>query len=323
MTGGAALGGALIVTLATPATWPLALGAFLIRGGIVLVALPLVVLPTPVGIGNVLGPTLTSIAFGSVSGEVLVVAGLAVVVGLIWLLVGGWLAAALEAEATWIVALDEDIAGFRQRPAGRAHGRTAARVLAARLIANIPLGLVLSWGLIRIVVVTYDELISPLDVSTPIGLRVLRAAPEVVIAIGLAWMIGEIVGAVAARRVVLAGDGVGPALRSALVTTVRHPLSSLVAFWVPTIALLVVLVLSAIAASSAAGTARSVLSEPDDPVPVLLAVLSLVLLWIVGLLLTAVVGAWRAATWTVAEVVRDGTFGTLPATRHVEVEPFV
>ena len=33
----------------TPATWPLALAAFLVRGGVVLVAVPIVVLPTPVG----------------------------------------------------------------------------------------------------------------------------------------------------------------------------------------------------------------------------------------------------------------------------------
>ena len=52
MSRGAALTGALLVTLATPATWPLALAAFLIRGGILLVTLPIVVLPTPVGSGQ-------------------------------------------------------------------------------------------------------------------------------------------------------------------------------------------------------------------------------------------------------------------------------
>ena len=74
----AALIGALLATLRTPATWPLALAAFLIRGGIVLVLVPIVVLPTTVGIGNVFGPALASIAFGSVSGELV---GMAVVVG--------------------------------------------------------------------------------------------------------------------------------------------------------------------------------------------------------------------------------------------------
>ena len=312
MTRGAALSGALLVTLATPATWPLTLGAFLTRGGIVLVALPLVVLPTPVGLGNVLGPTLTSIAFGSVSTEVLIVLGLIVVVALALLVVGGWLAAALEMEAIRIIALDEDVAGPGPLRVNPATGRTAARVLAARLIADIPLGLVLAWGVIRLVVVTYDELTSPLDVGTPIVLRILRGAPEVVFGIGLAWMVGEIVGAVAARRIVLADDGVGAALRFSVRSFARDPLSALASFWVPTLGLIVVLVPSALAAAAAAGAVRSVLresGEPGDPVAVLVAVLSLVLLWVVGLLLAAVVCAWRTAVWTVAELARNGTFG--------------
>src|SRR6185312_15190099 len=63
----AALGGALLVTLTTPATWPLALAAFLLRGGFLLVTIPIVVLPTPVGLGNVLAPWITPLALGSIT----------------------------------------------------------------------------------------------------------------------------------------------------------------------------------------------------------------------------------------------------------------
>ena len=87
-----ALSGALRATLAAPATWPLALGAFLIRGGILLVALPILVLPTPVGLGDIIAPALTSIAFGSVSTGMVVSIAAIVVVGLGWILAGGWLA---------------------------------------------------------------------------------------------------------------------------------------------------------------------------------------------------------------------------------------
>ena len=114
MTRGAALIGALLVTLATPATWPLALGAFLLRGGIVLVVLPIVVLPTPVGLANVLGPVVTAIALGSVTGQ-MIAAGGALVIAIVAVLIGGaWLAAALEAEAVRIVSLDEDVAALRR-----------------------------------------------------------------------------------------------------------------------------------------------------------------------------------------------------------------
>ena len=108
-----ALIGALLVTLATPATWPLALGAFLIRGGILLVVVPVVVLPTPVGLANAFGPLVTAIALGSVTGSMIAAGGAAVLAVVALLFGGAWLAAALEAEAIRIVALDEDLAARR------------------------------------------------------------------------------------------------------------------------------------------------------------------------------------------------------------------
>ena len=126
MTRGAALVGALLVTLARPVTWPLALAAFLIRGGIVLVVLPVVVVPTPVGLGNFLAPTLLAVAFGSMSPGLIAVA-LAVALGAVaWLVLGGWLAAALEAEGARIVASDEEVGGPPDPAAGE---RTVADVL--------------------------------------------------------------------------------------------------------------------------------------------------------------------------------------------------
>ncbi len=119
MTRGVTLGSGLLVTLATPATWPLALATFLLRGGIVLFVLPIVVLPTPVGIGNTFGPTLTALALGSVPAEAILCGGLAVAFGLLWLIGGGWLAAALEAEG------DRD-RGIGRRCRGDREGRSGS-----------------------------------------------------------------------------------------------------------------------------------------------------------------------------------------------------
>ena len=315
MSRGAALTGALLITLATPVTWPLALAAFLLRGGIALVTIPIVVLPTPVGLGNVVAPTLTAIALGSIPGAAIAVGAAAVVGAVAWLLLGGGLAAALEAEGARIVARDEEVAAFRATaPRGgptavARDARVAGRVLAARLVAYLPLGLVAIWGSLRLVSVTYAELTVPSDVTTSIVLRVVRGAPEVAVLVALAWMVGEIVGAVAARRIVLAGDPVAAALRTAVRASVRHPLAALVRFWLPTLTLVVVLVPSALAAASAWAAVGVVLGEGADPFSVLAAVVLFVTLWVVGLLLAAVVCAWRAAVWTVAEVVGRGTFG--------------
>jgi len=180
---------ALLVTLATPATWPLALATFLIRGGVVLILLPIVVLPTTVGLGNLFGPTLTVVAFGSVPVQVIVAAGAVGVVALAWLVIGGWLAAALEAEGARIVARDEEVVALGQvdiapgANAATSSGSVGARILVARLIAYAPLALVVALGSVRLVFVTYRELTSPIDVSTPIALRVLRGSPEVVVAV--------------------------------------------------------------------------------------------------------------------------------------------
>ena len=311
MNRGGSLTAALLVTLATPATWPLALGTFLLRGGIVLVVVPIIVIPTPVGLANVLAPALSSVAFGSIPIE-FVVAMVAICASLVlWLVGGGWLAALLEAEGTRIVARDEEVgpSGGASRVGSSPDRHVAGRILIARLLASLPLGIVLALGSVRLVFATYRELTSPLDVATPIVLRVLRASPEVVVAVVVAWMIAEIVGVVAARRIALAGAGVGAALRGAVASGLRQPASTLARFWLPTLVLTLILAASALAAATAWNAVASVLGRGSDPLGILVAVVLFVGLWIVGLVLASVTCAWRAAAWTVAEMRREGTFG--------------
>ncbi|MBA3235631.1 MAG: hypothetical protein H0T59_06535 [Chloroflexi bacterium] len=310
VTPGGVLGQALLVTLVTPATWVMALAVFLIRGGILLVALPILVLPTPVGLGNVLSPALSSIAFGSLPIEILVVATAIALGSLIWLVVGGWIAATLEAEAVRVVASDEDLVPLlaSSAPVWPTDRRlVATQVLIARLVAYLPLAVALSIGSVRIVFVTYRELTSPFDVESPIVLRVLLASPEVVVTLVVTWMLGEIVGAGAVRRITLGGVGVARALLDSVVVLVRHPLSSLVRFWVPTVALLLVTGPSVLAAGAGWDSVRSALATRTDPAAIVLTTFLFVGLWVVGLLLIGVVSAWRAAVWTVAAT-RTGTF---------------
>ena len=106
--------------------------------------------------------------------------------------------------------------GVRRPGASAPDGGVASRILAARLIAAVPLAIALALGSIRLVFVTYRELTAPIDVATPIAVRVLRGSPEVVVAMVVAWMLAEIVGAVAARRIALADAGVGAGLAHAL-----------------------------------------------------------------------------------------------------------
>lgn len=313
----AALSGALLITLATPATWPLALAAFLLRGGLLLVVLPIIVLPSPVGLGNLLAPTLMTLVLGGGSGGIVLLVGTLALALVVWVVGGGLIAASLEAESARMVARDPDGEGAGHEGAGHegaghdaAAGRDAApalsrfgeasRVLAARLFAHLPTGLVVAWGLARLVSLAYRELTSPLDVATPIALRVVRAAPEVVVAVVVIWTIGEIVGAMAARRIALGGRGTVRALRDAVVSLLRHPLASLVGFGLPTLTLLLVLASSALAAAAAWETVRVAMRTSGDPISVAATVVLFVAVWIVGLLLIGVTSAWRTAVWSVA-----------------------
>jgi hypothetical protein len=312
VTPGGTLLAALLVTLSRPATWPLALAAFLIRGGILVILLPIVVLPTTVGLGTAFGPTLLSVAFGSIPIEVIVVAASVGVGALIWLVAGGWLAAGLEAAGAWIVAGDEEVAtaATSQTTSGarmpRPDGGVASGILVARLVAAVPLGVALALGSIRLVFVTYRELTAPLDVATPIAIRVLRGSPEVVVAVVVTWMLAEIVGALAARRIALADASIGDGLTHAVRVLIHEPVSSLARFWLPSLVLVVVLVPSALAAATAWEAVGTVLNEAAEPLPLLLTVVAFVGLWIVGLVLVGVVCGWRAAVWTVAEAARGG-----------------
>jgi hypothetical protein len=305
MSRGAALTGALLTTLATPVTWPLALAVFFLRGGLLLVVLPIVVLPSPVGLGNLLAPTLISVVLRGPSAEVAVLVGVGMLAVVAWIVFGGLAAATLEAEAARIVARDEDLAdagpssgdapGIEAR-----HRRVASRILAARVAAHVPTGAALIWGSTRLVDVAYRELTSPLDVTSPIVLRVLRGAPEVIVAIVVLWMVGEIVGGLAARRVALAGAGAAAALRDTLHATARRPLAVLVDFWVPTAGLVVVVLPCTVAATAAWQLVRAAMRSQGDAFGATLAVVLFVTLWLVGLLLIAVTAAWRSAVWSVA-----------------------
>jgi hypothetical protein len=296
---GAALTGALLVTLASPATWPLALAAFLVRGGILVVAIPIVVLPTPVGLGNILAPLLTSFVFGGVSAGFVVLIATIVLAGLVWVVAGGVLAATLEAEAAWTVAADDRVAPPVPVQVSHLPSAASARIFAVRVLAHLPLGVALAWGSARLVATTYRELTNPIDVATPIVWRVLRESPEVVAAIVLTWMAGQAVGAIAARRITLGGVGVRRAVGQALRAVIRRPLTVLIDFWLPTLVLALVIAPSALAAASAADIVRAAMSAPADPAGLFLAVVLLVALWILELVLIGMICAWRAAVWTV------------------------
>src|SRR5690242_4505601 len=81
-------------TLAEPSAWIVALAGFLARGGIVVLLVPILPLPSPVGIANIVGPAVVTPAGPSSQGIAILVAAGVVVVG--WIVFGVLIGAATD-----------------------------------------------------------------------------------------------------------------------------------------------------------------------------------------------------------------------------------
>ena len=109
-TWAASMQAALAASLGRPRWWVLALAAFLVRGGIVVVLLPLVSLPSAPALATALAPTIEALALSRQSLEGALI-GTAIVGGILGILAvaaltGSWLDNTLTAEAETSDELD-------------------------------------------------------------------------------------------------------------------------------------------------------------------------------------------------------------------------
>jgi len=287
---GGSLLASLLAAMARPAWWAIALGAFLVRGGILVVFLPIVALPTVAGLANSFGPALVGFVFGGVSPAfVVVVASLAI--GLtIWLVAGGLLGAALDLALVRDAARDEEL---EAGPAPRFGG--PGRAFLVRVLAHLPTAVVIGLGAIRLVEASYAELIRPGDPSLPVAVRVALRIPEVVALLAATWIVGEALGGLAVRHLAW-GASVGTALGRG-VRDLGRP-SGIATLVVTDVALVAVVAGSAVAAGIAWDHLRVVLVDGRPPPDVQLALLVFALTWLAGLWLIALSVAWRAVAWT-------------------------
>jgi hypothetical protein len=301
---GATLTASLLAVLARPSTWPLGLFGFLVRGGWLLVVAPIVVVPTPVGLANIVAPLIEDVAFGRRTAELALLVGVVVLGAVVWLIGGGLIAAVAEADGVRRIADDEGIPWY--------HGRVARRILGARLIAGVPLAFAIAWATVRIVGVAYRELTVPSDVSMPAAWRIVAGAPDAFAIALLAWLFGEALGAIAARRILLHGDRTRGSIRHGLRRMRRHPARILALGLATNAVLVIVLGTTGVAASAAWNALGAALSIGDPPLTITLLLLVFVGLFVGGLVLIGLACAWRAAVWTID---MDGTFGVGDGTR--------
>lgn len=321
MSRGGAILASLLVTIGRPAWWLVALAGFLVRGGIMAIILPIVLLPSPLALSNLVAPVLVPVALGRIGLEAIAVFGGAVLVLSTWILVGGWIAAATELmlirEAA--AAAAEEGVGFRldPEPAPVADRVILGRLLTARLVAMLPLAAAVAIGVVRIVTITYDELTRPVEVATPLVFRVAAGAAVELIVIVVTWLIGELVGGLAARRIVLDGEAPVPAVIAAAREVLRRPRSTLGTWLVTSSLLLVILGVTVGAASIGWTRVIIVLSDrPIDPLAVSISVLLFVSIWLAALALGGLFTALRGSVQTFEYVRWRTPTGTFGASMH-------
>ena len=284
---------ALAATLTTPEWWAMALAAFLVRGGILLVLVPIIALPTPAGLITEVSPAFEAIFLGtpSLGGALLgatTITALLLLVG--WaVLAGSWIDVSLVREAA---SSDElDLAW----QAGRV---SSTRALALRLTAHVPTLLALAYAIVRVGFVAYAQFTAPDEPGVPVVDRVVSRVPDAITLVVVAWLVGEVVGGLAVRRA-----AAGMSTAAALAGSVRQLLGprGLATFVATTVVLLATALPFALAAQRAWEHVRSYLLFGADAVQLTAAIIVLVSTWVLGLAIVGAALAWRATAWT-AEV---------------------
>ena len=275
--------------VARPSMWPVALVAFLARGGALIVALPFLVLPTPIGIAAWIGAD--AITADGPAARLVVLAVLAALAagGLVVL---GTVAAA-AADRVVLAAWAGDAAAAPSRP--RAPVPTVGRVVAVRVAAAIPAAVAVAWAVPRLADAVYRQLTLPDDLASPLLLRVVVMAPEAVVAILLGILAGELLAGPATVHVVVGADGALRALARVPGDLARRPAAVLGAFATGVLLLLAGLLVPLVAGVAAWDLARRALTAGSDPLAGAASVGAFVASFAAALAAAGAVATWRRA----------------------------
>jgi len=299
MSWGGSVVAAALATFAHPRWWVLALAGFLVRGGVVIVLLPMVVPPTVAGVMSLVAPTVIwQVLIGGPNTPVaLVTAGLvAVVVLLAW--IAGTLGSSFDAALVREALDDEDLglerAAVEPTPAGLGTARLGPHALTAFVFAV---------AAVQIAQVVYAEATSPGAPTTPFLERVVAQTPVQLIALVVAVLLAEAVGGLALRAELLDPAVAAAGVPRALARGIRRLLRP-ISLWtlvVTTAAVVIVGLPGGIASGRAWSQVRLLFDAPPDAGSLAIVLLLFVAVTLGWLTLLGVVLAWRSAVWTAVE----------------------
>jgi len=297
---------AATLTVRRPRLWALALVAFLARGGLVALALPIVVMPTFIGLANFVGPA--SVSAEGPGPRVVALVALGLALGLVIVAAGTLVAAAAEValhRATAAAPESAVIDGGRRDtrgdapPAEGGAGLAVVRVAALRLLLLLPVVAVTGVAVPSWIAVAYRELTLPSDVASPLVTRVVGGAPAASGAVLATWLAAEVVGGFAARRAAILGASVPRALAGGLLDPLRAPLATTLTVAAALATSLVLLGPAWLAVGAAWDVARLAVGGGTDLLAALGGALVLAAAWLAALLVAALAAGWRSALLTV------------------------
>lgn len=309
--------GVLRDVLISPAAWIVGAAGFLARGGALILALPILSLPTPVGVTLLVPPlSVTTSGVSSVFALQLIAVGAVVAVLVVAALFLGALAD-LTAYGRIAVRGAPALAGLRSPGSSVT---VVVRLMGVEIVALLPAAAAGLVAAARLVTVGEQEYLLPSSLAVPYAVRVLRGASTEVAALGACLLLADVVNALLSRRILRAAftpaahgtTSSGPTAvrvgrgRSALLRarSVLGRGGRIVATWLAAWSITLASLVPGLFAidlvwpmvhDTYAATSSSV---PPAP-PVLLGVtLLLVAAWLTAVLLAGLGSAVRAALWS-------------------------
>jgi len=275
--------GMSFIVLEQPELWLPALAGFLVRGGLLLFALPVLVLPSAVGLGNFVGPT--SVTAAGPSGGLLALFIAVLATAIAWLGAAAVIGSVID--RMLVLRHVELLGGQLSPPNRRGAAATLGELVSIRLLLLVPVGVAVGWAGQRLVEVGYQELILPTNLDTPLLVRVIGRGGDGLLVLAAVWLACETLGAIAVRHLV------------------RHPLSTAATALLGLAASAAFLLPAVLGMSAAWNALRTALVDGLDASLVVLALTLFLAVWMAGLVLAGLLAAWRSAIWT-GEMVRFG-----------------
>lgn len=313
------MGTAFAVVVGRPSLWLISSLGFALRGGILVLLLPIFVLPTAVEARLLLGTNLGSTGLTPSFFSSLGLAGALLIAPIALAL---FAIAYLELAAFERIAGDEETAEQREEhqpapPSGAGRRALVAWLAAVQLAAVVGLAIAALPLANSVVAVTTEEILRPSVPGGSIYLRVFSGVREPLAMVLAAVVIVELLTALVSRQLLLRGVGlagqVGPsqrlgvrsALAAGLARPLRHPLrtaATALLGWSLSLGVLVpVLWTLLLAWETVRSTYLATGSQTDaqSVTGLILVTVALAAVFLAGVLLCGLASALRSALWTI------------------------